>query len=81
MKIDIYQCKGRSSKYFSVPTGTDVTKMKLPVDIDKDVLDIQLFKKDVDTKGKTAMNEDEIIRDIGLQGYAIHGAKIEVKES
>lgn len=82
MKIDIYKSTKNGSKYLSVPAGTDVKKYKFPTNIDADLLSLSPFKTNWDIAeddNRVAFDSRPVINDINENGYAIHGAKIEVR--
>lgn len=80
MKVDVYQSRLKDTKFISVPTGTDMAKLSLPDTIDKNLLDLKPFKMGMEmrpSQPRIAMDQEEIIKDIERQGYAIHGSIIE----
>lgn len=82
MKIDIYTSTKDGSKYLSVPKGTKVTDLQLPDSVDPDLLTLSPFRTRLElTPGKPhpALDQDNIIAQIEQNGYAIHGAKTEIK--
>ncbi len=84
MKIDIYKSTKNGTKYLSVPAGTDVKKYKFPPNIDPDLLSLLPFKTSLDIKeedNRVAIDSRQVINEINKNGYAIHGAKIEVRRS
>ncbi|MDC9729274.1 MAG: hypothetical protein PSN04_08095 [Methyloprofundus sp.] len=81
MKIDIYQSTKGENKYISVPKGTKIESLELPATIDPDLLSLSPFKTRLEldvTKKQPALDQDAIIKQIEVNGYAIHGAKIEI---
>lgn len=83
MKIDIYVSRKHKTKFLSVPTGADVSKMNLPEDPDLQPSMLDLFKT-IDIKAeehRIALNGEEVIRQINEQGFAVHGAGINVTET
>lgn len=82
VKIDIYKSTMNGDKYLSVPSGTDVTDLKLPENIDPDVLSLSPFKSSVfldPNNPRIALNQIDVRRQINENGYAVHGASIEIK--
>ncbi|WP_347888607.1 hypothetical protein ABHF54_02500 [Nitrosomonas europaea] len=82
VRIDIYRSNSNSSKYLSVPAGTDVTKLSVPEEFDKDLISLSPFKSEHEiVKGKPyiALNPDDVINQIEKSGYAIHGATISIQ--
>lgn len=82
MKIDIYKSTKNGDKYLSVPKGTKVESLQLPDPVDPDLLTLSPFKTRLElTPGKShpALDQDNIIEQIEKNGYAVHGAKIEIK--
>ena len=82
MRIDIYKSTKNGNKYLSVPKGTKVESVQLPDPVDPDLLTLSPFKTRLElTPGKShsALDQDDIIRQIEKNGYAVHGAKIEIR--
>lgn len=82
MKIDIYTSTKDGSKYLSVAKGTKVESLQLPDSVDPDVLTLSPFRTRLElTPGKAhpALDQDNIIAQIEEHGYAVHGAKTEIK--
>lgn len=82
MKIDIYTSTKNGSKYLSVPKGTKVASLQLPDTVDPDLLTLSPFRTRLElTPGKPhpALDQDNIIAQIEQNGYAVHGAKTEIK--
>jgi len=82
MQIDIYQSTKGENKYISVPKGTKIHTLELPATIDPDLLTLSPFKTRLEidvNKKQPALDQDAIIKQIEVNGYAIHGAKTEVK--
>ncbi|MGB5299063.1 MAG: hypothetical protein WBN48_10085 [Thiogranum sp.] len=82
MKIDIYKSTKNGNKYLSVPKGTKMESLQLQDPVDRDLLTLSPFKTRLEiTPGKShfALDQDNIIEQIEENGYAIHGAKIEIK--
>ena len=80
MKIDIYCSKNNSEKFLSVPSGTDVSKLKLQDDFDNDLIEVNLFKKEAEIilgESYIALDAVDLARQIKEKGYAIHFARIE----
>ncbi|KQC10224.1 MAG: hypothetical protein APR62_12480 [Smithella sp. SDB] len=81
MQIDIYKSTKNGNKYLSVPVGTKVTELNLPEDIDPDILTLSPFKTRVKldpNKPRVALDQEDVIRQIEKNGYAVHAAKIEI---
>lgn len=84
MKIDIYRSTKSGNKYLSVPEGTDVTKLNLPVDTDPDLLALSPFKTSLQLEPnmpRIALDQEVVIRQITERGFAIHEVKVEIMES
>ena len=82
MKIDIYKSTKNGNKYLSVPKGTKMESLQLQDPVDPDLLTLSPFKTRLEiTPGMShfALDQDNIIEQIEENGYAIHGAKIEIK--
>ncbi len=82
MKVDIYKSTKNSTKYLTVPADTDVQKYKFPADMDADLLSLSPFKTSLDINAndnRVALDSKQVIDDINKKGFAIHGAKIEIK--
>ena len=82
MKIDIYKSTRNGNKYLSVPKGTKMESLQLQDPVDPDLLTLSPFKTRLEiTPGMShfALDQDNIIEQIEENGYAIHGAKIEIK--
>lgn len=82
LKIDIYTSTKNGSKYLSVPKGTKVASLQLPDTVDPDLLTLSPFRTRLElTPGKPhpALDQDNIIAQIEQNGYAVHGAKTEIK--
>lgn len=82
MNIDVYQSASDSSKFLSVPAGADLKKIPISEEKSKVYGDVKLFKKNISVNAgdkKIALNADEVISQIQTNGYAFHGAKIEIK--
>jgi len=82
LKIDIYKSTKNGNKYLSVPKGTKMESLQLQDPVDPDLLTLSPFKTRLEiTPGMShfALDQDNIIEQIEENGYAIHGAKIEIK--
>jgi hypothetical protein len=81
MKIDIYKSTKSGYKYLSVPEGTDVTTLHLPASVDPDLLTLSPFKTSLElnpSQPRIALDQEDVIRQIKENGFAVHGAKIEI---
>ena len=81
MKIDIYKSTKSDYKYLSVLENTDVTMLNLPADIDPDLLTLSPLKTSLEldlNKPRAALDQDDVINQITKNGFAVHGAKIEL---
>ena len=81
-KIDVYTSIKNGAKHLSVAAGKDVTALVLPADIDSDLLTLSPFKTRIEldpAKTRTALNQEEVQRQIETNGFAIHGATHEIK--
>jgi len=70
------------NKYLSVPKGTKLESLQLPDPGDPDILTLSPFKTRLEiTPGKPhfALDQDNIIAQIEKNGYAVHGARIEIR--
>lgn len=82
MIIDIYKSTRHGNKYLSVPKGTKVASLQVPDTFDPDLLSLSPFKTRLElnlAKPHPALDQDVIIAQIEDHGYAVHGAKIEIK--
>lgn len=82
MKIDIYTSTKNGNKFISVPAGTKIESMNLPASADQDILTLSPFRTRLEVdpgKPHTALDQKDVIKQIAENGYAIHGAKIELK--
>lgn len=82
MKIDIYKSAINGNKYLSVPEGTDVTKLKVPSNFDSDLTTLSPFKASLEIdpkKPNIAIESVDVIEQIERNGFAVHGAKLEIK--
>ena len=78
MKIDIYTSIKNGSKNISVPKGVKIDSISFPFDLDPDLLTLSPFRTRLEViKGKahSALDQDDVIKQIEAKGYAIHGAK------
>lgn len=74
--IDIYRSSTDRSKYLSVAAGADIASMAFPADMDSDLHSVAPYKSNVEIQaGRPAVGLDvgEILRQLGRQGFAIHG--------
>lgn len=79
MKIDIYKSLSSHTKYLSVPSGTDLAKIKLT---DKDFAEVSPFKSQLRIERgekRIALDSDAVIDQIEKDGYSIHGSKITIQ--
>jgi hypothetical protein len=82
LKIDIYQSAKCGDKYLSVAKGTRVEALILPDSIDPDLLSLSPFKTrlEIETgKQHSALDQDDVIKQIEKVGYAMHGAKLTIE--
>lgn len=78
MKIDIYTSAINGSKYLSVQKGTQLEKLTLPKDLDNDLLSLSPFRTRLEieaNKTHHALDQDDILKQIEANGFAVHGAK------
>jgi hypothetical protein len=78
LKIDIYQSANCGDKYISVAKGTRIEELELPDSIDPDLLNLSPFRTRLEVeqgKAHAAMDQDDVLKQIKTNGYAIHGAK------
>ena len=81
MKIDTYKSTKNGDKYLSVPSDTDVTELKLPEDVDSDILSLSPFKTELKLDPKqqrVALDQEDVKAQINKNGYAIHGATVNI---
>ena len=81
MQVDIYKSTKNGNKYISVPAGTEIEKMKLPENLDPDLLTLSPFKTELEIdplKPRVAIDTEDIIKQITENGYAVHGAKVTI---
>lgn len=74
------KAKKNNSKFLSVLSGTEITTLKLPLDVDENFLELILFRKDLElicSKPRIALDEVDVQKQINEKGYAIHAAKVE----
>ena len=79
MKIDIYTSVKDGSKNISVPKGVKIDSISFPFDLDPDLLTLSPFRTRLEVvKGKThsAIEQDDVIKQIEDKGYAVHGSKM-----
>jgi hypothetical protein len=84
LKIDIYQSAKCGDKYLSVAKGTRVGELILPDSIDSDLLSLSPFRTrlEIETgKVHSAIDQDDVIKQIEKVGYAMHGAKMTIELS
>jgi hypothetical protein len=83
MKIDVYMSRKHKTKFLSVPTGADISKVNLPEDPDLQSSMLVHFKTmDIQAgEHRVAFNADEVIRQINEQGFAKHGPGFNVTET
>ncbi len=82
MNIDVYKSTKSGSKYISVPEGTDIEKIQLPDSIDQDLLTLSPFKTSLNLEPnnpRVALDQNDVIKQIKNNGYAVHGATMEIK--
>lgn len=66
--------------FLSVEAGKDVAVLGLPSDIDPDMLELSLFKQNLEldpSKPRIALDDANVVKQICEKGYAIHFAKVE----
>jgi len=84
MKIDIYKSTKNGTKYLSVPEGTVMEELNLPVDTNSDFLALSPFKSSIDIihgQSRIALDEDDVINQIKEKGYATHQVTTEIRIS
>jgi hypothetical protein len=83
MKVDIYKNMQDENRFLSVPSGTSVKESMLVDCIGENFLNsLTIFEKYVNLdleKPRNALDIKDILRQINKNGYAIHGAKIEIR--
>ena len=82
MKIDIYNSAIKGDKFLSVAKGTKIKDLKLPDSVDKDLLTLSPFRTRLEIdpmKVHPALDQMDVLRQIEMNGYAIHSAKILLK--
>lgn len=78
MQIDIFKSVLNGEKYISVAKGTKIEELELPESFDPELLALSPFKTRLEilpSKPHIALDQDDIIKQIEEQGYAVHGAK------
>ena len=78
MKVDIYQSKTSPEQFLTVPAGTVIATMELPVGLATVFASADAFMVDVEMRAdepRVAMKPQEILADIERHGFAIHGTK------
>ena len=78
MKIDIYTSAINGSKHLSVEKGTKLESLELPADLDADLLSLSPFRTRLEIeagKEHNALDQDNVLKQIEANGYALHGAK------
>jgi len=81
MKIDIYTSIQNGGKYLSVLKGTKVEELKLPEDIDPEVLTLSPLRTRLEldaNKEHNTLDPVDIIEQIESKGYAVHGTKTQI---
>jgi len=84
MKVDIYKSTINGTKYLTVPSGTDIQKYEFPSSLDPDLLSLSPFKTSLEITADdnmVALDARQAIDDINKKGFAIHGAKVEIRIS
>ena len=79
MLIDIYESATAKLKFLSVLAGTDVSKLQLPEDVDKDYLKLAPKKSSVEIGpliSRIALDAVTVEADILSKGYALHSVSI-----
>ena len=82
MKIDIYRSATSSTKYLSVPSGTNVEDLLFPPSIDRDLLKLSPFKTELDVspeQPRIALDVADVISQIDKNGYAVHSATVTIE--
>ena len=78
MKIDIYTSIKNGNKNISVPKGTKIDSISFPFDLDPDLLTLSPFRTRLEVvtgKVHSALDQDDVIKQIEEKGYAVHSAK------
>ncbi|MGI4799561.1 MAG: hypothetical protein ACRYG8_37100 [Janthinobacterium lividum] len=81
MKVDIYQSKSRSDHFLTVPAGTKLDAIELPVALATVFASVSMFKAGIEMeadKPRAAMKPKEILADIERQGFAVHQGGVTV---
>ncbi|EKO3541431.1 hypothetical protein K0L52_003231 [Vibrio fluvialis] len=79
MLVDIYRSSKNDSNFISFPTGTDITQIDLPEDVEKAFSQATLFKEGVDLQPgdkRIGIDSDDVIKQINDNGFATHGASV-----
>lgn len=82
MKIDIYNSAVKGDKFLSVAKGTKIKDLKLPDSVDTDILTLSPFRTRLEidpAKPHPALDQNDVIKQLETNGYAIHNAKILIK--
>lgn len=81
MKIDIYQSALHGDKYLSVPAGTNVKNITLPIGTDEDLLTLSPFRSFLEldpNNPRIGLDYNDVAEKIKRDGFAIHGATISI---
>lgn len=84
MKIDIYRSAKNSTKYISVPSGTDINTFQFPADLDEDLHQLSPFKTHheiIPGEPYVALDGEDVATQIRAKGYATYRANISVDVS
>jgi len=84
LKIDIYTSTKSGDKYLSVQAGVKLEALEILDTLDPDMLILSPFRTrlEIDTsKPHKALNAKDIVKQIELNGFALHGAKTVIKLS
>ena len=84
MKIDIYTSTKDGEKYLSVVAGVKLDTLELTDIFDPDVLTLSPFRTRLEidaSKPHKALDVKDILKQIEVNGFALHGAKTQIKLS
>jgi hypothetical protein len=84
MIIDIYESTTAKNKFVSVPAGTDVNSLDLPMGTMPHLSSLKLHSAKVcidATQPRAGMNIANILQQISAQGFALHEVSITISTS
>lgn len=82
MKVDTYRSRQSLDQFLTVPTGTRLSSLPLPINLAQMFANADQFWKGEEiepTQSRAGMNTTEILADIARQGFASRQATVTVK--